>query len=365
MGKFKKFVIAAAAAVSIASVGALSAYSMPAYEVFAEGSDETTSESAPQPEQAESAQQSEQAESASQEQASQEAQATEEPEQEVSFSVSVYHVDEKTGERIEDANNKYGDAIVPVKDLKAGDEALLIVAGNPVMETSGSNVYLYKYIVKSVTVNGNAIQASDASKGEYKFVVSSGMNAISVDFSGRMELSVADLSTLNWRSLLTVDNMLRLVIVGVLLFVSSGFFITLIKKGKIEKTTSDEFASAGMNVMKTVIENFLKDTVKPMVEKQTEGMEETNRTIETLMRVTLLSQENTPEARLEIIKELQKYKSTDQDLANQIKSIVDSSIKEREDSKQELRDSIQSVREKIDEIEEIDVGETEDSYGKL
>lgn len=284
-------------------------------------------------------------------------------EHKATVSYKVYHIDEESGEKVEDQNNKYGDVIFSSIEANAGDEVVAVIQGNPVMDMKGKTVSLFRYLVKSVTVNGVPVQPSNEEKGEYTFILVEGANLFEVSFSGRAEISVVDLATMNWSSLFTVDNLLRLIVLAVLVFVSSGFFITLLKKGKIESITKEEFAGQAQKVVNAAVKDFLENDVKELLAKQTLLSQEAVDTAQVLMRVTLLAQENTPEARLEIIKELQKYKSTDMELAAKIQEILDGSIKKRDELEVAKKEAIEEAKKAIDDLAPIEVDKEDDDRG--
>ena len=281
-------------------------------------------------------------------------------------SYKIFHIDEKTGESIADVANKYGDVAFSITEGAPGDKVLAVVQGNPVMSVNGKTVSLFRYIVQAVTVNGEIVQPTNYAKGEYEFTLVEGANVFEVYFGGKAEISVMDLASLNWSSLLTVDNLLRLIVLAVLLLVSSGFFITLLKKGKIESITKEQFAEQAQKVVNAAVKDFLENDVKELLSKQTLLSQEATETAQVLMRVTLLAQENTPEARLEIIKELQKYKSTDQELAAKIQEILDGAIRKRDELEVAKKATIEQAKKAINDIKPISIDDNEgSSFGKL
>jgi len=290
-------------------------------------------------------------------------QSSEEPVAKATVSCKIYHIDENSGEKVEDQKSKYGDVAFSIEEGEVGDPVIAVIQGNPVMDVKEKTVSLYRYLVKSVTLNGAPIQASNAEKGEYEFVLVEGVNLFEVSFSGRAEISVVDLATMNWSSLFTVDNLLRLIVLAVLLLVSSGFFITLIKKGKIESMTKEEFAEQAKKVVNAAVKEFLENDVKEILDKQTVLSQEANNTAQVLMRVTLLAQENTPEARMEIVKELQKYKSTDQELAAKIQEILDSAIKKRDELEVEKKEAIEQAKKAVENLQPIEVDNNDEDGG--
>ena len=280
-------------------------------------------------------------------------------------SYKIYHIEEDGSERVEDLHFKYGDVAFSTTEGEVGTEVLAVVQGNPTMDVKGQTVSLYRYLVKSVRFNGEVLEPVNYDKGEYSFFIVEGVNLFEVDFSGKAEISVVDLASMNWKSLFTVDNLLRLIVLAVLVLVSSGFFITLIKKGKIESITKEQFSQEAQKVVNSAVKSFLENDVKEMLEKQTLLSQEAVDVAQVLMRVTLLAQENTPEARLEIIRELQKYKATDKELAAQIQAIVDGAIKKRDEEQESRKEAIQEAKEAVEAIKPIESDESGDGYGKI
>ena len=292
------------------------------------------------------------------------------------ISYSVCYIDDD-GKTIADEGFTHGDMTFSIDGGSAGDEVIAIVQGNPEMEVEGNNISLYRYLIKDFTVNGSSISPSDSSKGEYDFALVDGANVVLATFSGKSKISVIDLASLNWKSLLTVDNLLKLITVVVLLIISSGFFFTLIKSKKITATTASEFSKSGVEAMqavaKSVVSGFMQNTVAPIIEKQSEQTKEAAESTEALMRIALYSLSGSSEDKLAAIKELQNYKGTDQDLANKITEIVNASIKKTEEDKAAKDKAISDAKDAVSNLSGVDESEESDSksdgsgsdYGKL
>lgn len=298
---------------------------------------------------------------------------TPEPEQEPEtfesqVTSSVYWIQD--GETIQDGSNKYGDVYLSAEEGHEGDEVTVIVSGNPTIDISGKMISLYKYALSYVTFNGQKIEATDSEKGEYRVTLVKGSNSIQAYFSGRVELSGMDISNVNWKSLLTVDNLLKFLYFVITLFLSSGFFITLIRSKKQKIKTTDEITSIVTDAVQKVTsektQDFLTNTVKPMISTQNEQLADAADTSRVLMRVALLSQENTPEARAQIVKELQNYKTSDKELADKVQAIVNDAIKKQKDDEKAKADSVQAVKDSVNSIEPMktDKDDTPDAGGE-
>jgi hypothetical protein len=258
---------------------------------------------------------------------------------------SVYWI--KDGETIQDGANKYGDIYLSVDKGHVGDEVTAIVAGNPTMDMSSKVVTLYRYTLSYVTLNGVKIDGSD---GEYKFNLVEGVNDVKAYFSGRTEISVMDLSSINWKSLLTVDNLLKLIYFVITLFLSSGFFITLIKTKKYQQKTQAEITNTVQGSANEVISSFMKNTVQPLLEKQSEQTTSSNDTAKTLMRVVTYALSGTSEDRLAALKEMQSLGTNDEKLNEQIQAIVKQSMEDAEKKKSDKAKAIEEAKESVNSL---------------
>lgn len=278
---------------------------------------------------------------------------------------AVYYINDEN-ENVSDTANKYGDILISAEQGHVGDEVTVYVAGNPTVDFSGKVISLYKYAISYVTHNGIKITPTNAEKGEYTITLVEGENKIEAYFKNKTELSVMDISAIDWKSLLTVDNLLKLIYFILTLFLSSGFFLTLIKSKKYKVQSVQEATEAAKNATNDTVNTFLTETVKPLLEKQSEQTKDSNDTARVLMRVTLLAQENTPESRAQIVKELQNYRTTDQELAEQVKAIVDSAIKQNEEKKQAQSDAIKAVKDSVESVgETTDKEDSGNDYGTI
>ncbi|WP_281512138.1 hypothetical protein [Mammaliicoccus vitulinus] len=69
-----------------------------------------------------------------------------------------------------------------------------------------------------------------------------------------------------------------------------------------------------------------------------------------MARCLLLSQENTPEARLTIIKELTKLKESNEDLAAKIKAVIDDEVQKNKEIQNAKKKAIEELNESNDNL---------------
>ena len=215
------------------------------------------------------------------------------------------------------------------------------------------------YSLKSVKVNG--VELSANAEGNYTFTLAEGENKLVVEFAVDDE-QMATFAELfaqakdgEWSEIFSVENILTFISWIITTLLSSGFFLTLIKNKKIRSKTAEEISVSVENKVEKASANaimtFLKDTLEPVTSKMSNGLNDMEETMKILVRCFVLSQENTPESRLAIIKELSNLKTASQELSEQVKSLIDEEILKRAKIEQEKVKSIKDLKEANDAIE--------------
>lgn len=244
-------------------------------------------------------------------------------------------------------------AEIVVQETKGGEvytELLQYLPGEKVIIYPNPNLL---YDLQSIYVNG--IEVLPLEDGSYEITVVEGENLITSSFvvCDEKVKEVADLleqiQNKDWKNLFTVNNLLTLISWIITTFCSSGFFITLIKMKKYKNLTLLEVMenvnkTLKVDVSKTVKE-ILIDVLDPILEKIANNMTEISNNVQTLKKVTILSQENTPESRLAILNELDKTTDQNQELISMAKNMIqeevnkiEKAIEDRDNSIQELKD---------------------------
>lgn len=220
--------------------------------------------------------------------------------------------------------SKGGEILTDITEGNVGDVCTLYV---------GENLF---YDLSSIEVNGVALIANEDKT--YTFALVEGENVITSTFVINNEEVSSVLQTLekakngDWSQIFNVDNVLTVVSWIITTLLSSGFFITLIRTRKIKAKTINEVHDAIKEVSESTvaeaIKNFLETTMGDSLTTITAKLDSTNEVCKVLARCFMLSQENTPESRLAIIKELTDLKTNEEELSNKIKLIISNQIEE-------------------------------------
>lgn len=269
-------------------------------------------------------------------------------EQRGTVETSVFWI--RDDETVADESGKYGEIVVSSDDGVAGDEIKVFVSCGNTFDIDTTKITFFRYALSYVTINGERVEPTNAEKHEYVFVLKEGVNDVKAYFNGRVEISATDLSTVNWKSLLTVDNLLKLVYFVFSLALSLVFFTFVRRINNSKKKSDEEIENSVETIFAGKISEFLKETVTPIVEKQGITTKEMLDTINVLTRVTMFQLSGKPEDRLAAIKELQEYRPTNVELGEQIKKIVEDTIQKSEESKEARKKAVAEAVESVNSL---------------
>ena len=254
---------------------------------------------------------------------------------------------------------------------KIGDVITFAVYGNPSFNLDGSRLTVFKYKVTEVLINTTIVTAKE---GIYSFTIEKDIPSyvIEAKFDEFDNLKVTDLSTINWAGFFTVDNILNLLTWVMMLFLSSGFIISIIRSKKYKQITQQQIVETVTSVVDKVLDSKVKDyldkTMVPVMNAYNLNISDISKTMTTLLKCFTLSQEDTPEARLAIADELTKLKNSDAETTEKVKKIVNEAIAERDAKQEANKQAIQDAREATNGIKtsEDTVPEVkEDNGGKV
>ncbi len=190
------------------------------------------------------------------------------------------------------------------------------------------------YVIDAVYANGTQILTNE--DGLYQFALVEGENTVNAKFVINNEAleTITELvekaKDEGFDSLFQPKNIILLIFALLSLLEGTGL-IVVVNKLKKAAPVADELAAK--TVEKAVEEKFM-----PIVSENKE-------LTKTLTKCFILSQENTPEARLKIVDELTKVQNNNQELANQVVSAINDAI---EKAKEVQNDKIKA----LDELEQ-------------
>lgn len=247
---------------------------------------------------------------------------------------------------------------VVINKTKGGDVLLDVESGEVgTVVTATINPNLF-YIIESVTVNGVNLVAQE--NGTYKFELVEGSNVLSVSFvvdhkeMEKLAETITNVKDNGVASILTVENLIIFLYWVLTFAMSTGLFITLGKNKKIKSKTARELYDAAVEACNVAgskeVKTFFNENLTPLLTKYDEKLEVTNSIMKTMVRCMLLAQENTPEARLAVIKELTELKTNEEDLAKEVKAMIDNEVKKIEEQNQKRDEAIAELKATNDNI---------------
>lgn len=218
--------------------------------------------------------------------------------------------------------------------------------------TIDANADLF-YVVESVKVNGSSLVEDEEIKGIYKFALVEGENKIVVRFAideellGKMSTMVEQASNKDWANLFSLKNLITLVS----WILSGGLLITMvryyIKDKKLEKKVEDKISKTMAEVVpeatKNIILEALKELLAPYFAKIETDIADVSEISVVLCRCFALAQENTPESRIAITKELSSLKLSDKASISMIEEKIKEFIKEQGDKMANVLASLANI----------------------
>lgn len=283
----------------------------------------------------------------------------------------VYAEENTESEAGEVVNENYPCKIV--ESISDGGDVLFDITEGNVGDTVTAYVKPdLLFSVTSVVINGNQVQLDD--DGKYQFQLIDGENVVSIEFNIDNEKLEEISAIINGvkekgiKSLFTIENLLNLLSWFLSIFMSSGFLITLIKNKKIESKTTDKLSELYSNLTKKelglIINKFLDGTVSKILDTQTLKIDKIDECIKALARCMILSQENSPEARLAIITELTNLNDDNEVLSARIRNIVKEEQAAQEQAIIERDRALEELKKSTEEIVVIS-NEDGDNYGQI
>ena len=270
-----------------------------------------------------------------------------------------YWIDEN-GNKTEDTAKKYGDVYITALEGHVGDVSTIVVATNIHFEYSDDELKTFRYCVDSVSVNDVELTAIETNK--YEFTLVEGINRVEVVYKGMATIAVTDLKSLNWKSLLTVENLVSFATWAVALFLSTGFFVTWLKSKKIKQSTTKQVQEATAKTIEDSIVKLLPEALStiifPVIDKMAKKEDANGNAIASLLKCMLASLSDDPKMKIAIADELMKLQYNDQDLNNQVKGIIKEYMESEEAKKTAKKEAIEDLKEINDSI-------GSDGYGDL
>ena len=242
--------------------------------------------------------------------------------------------------------SKYGELLIDVQKGEPG-EIVTIYAG----------AYPF-FAVETVTANG--VILTPGTDKTYKFQLIEGENVVTATFVinnaeiGELLAIIKQFEENNWENFFSLETLGMLVSWLVTLVSSGALGVLFIKSKKIKAKTEDNVMETVLATLEDVntksINQFLQNTFGPAFEKISANLEVTDKTCTTLARCFILSQENTPEARLAIISELTNLQKTERTLADEVKAIIEKEVAANKQAQEAKAATLEALKEANESI---------------
>lgn len=255
-------------------------------------------------------------------------------------------------------DSRIGSYFLSADGWNEGDtyDITMTITGNVTTKLADKVVYIYEYrptLVKwcgnEISMNGDKTYtlAKPTEKGDY---------ALEINFTKTMITNPMDLTSINWSSLLTVQNLMTIgswvvIIVGILILY--GLNRRYKKRGsttleEVKKSISSEIENVYGVEMAKSINSLLDTSVKAAFTAIDEKLSKLDNNNATLVRCLLVMQENTPEARLAVTKYLSELDTAEDSKAEEVKKLIEAEM-EKYKADQEAKEKALEEARKVNE----------------
>ena len=239
---------------------------------------------------------------------------------------------------------KYGDATVDVIEGNVGDVVTIF-----------PNAQVFCRLI-AVKVNG--VEIAKNADGEYKFALVEGDNVVSIE----CEVNQEDMKVIvdlienakkgSWEDVFSFNNIANLISWAISIVMGSGFLITLLRSKKIKSLTATDISAKVQQIVPETVQAVIKDNFAPIIDNIQQLTTDINEACNTLVRCMMLMQENNPESRLAVTKELANLNRTTTDLESKVRKIINQEMSKIEAAKLEKEQAIATLEQKNNEVVE-------------
>ena len=216
------------------------------------------------------------------------------------------------------------------------------------------------YITDYVKVNGISLVEDENLRDTYKFALVEGNNEIDAHFIideellGKMSVMVEEATNKDWTNLFSVKNVITLVALifdgGILLAVVRYFVKDKKLADKVEKKVETTVKEVLPDTTKEIVLNTIQELITPYFAKLEVGFNDIQEMLVVFCRCFALAQEDTPEARIAITKELASLKLSDKASIALIENKINEFIKDQGDRMAEVLKNLGDIKNKNQEI---------------
>lgn len=211
------------------------------------------------------------------------------------------------------------------------------------------------YLVKSVSVNGTELIEDEEIAGKYSFVLVEGENKIEAKFVideellGEMSIIMDQAKNKDWANLFSVENIIRLVSFlfsgGILLAIVRYYIKDKKLEGKVEDKVESTISKLLPETTKTILVSTIQDFITPIFTELKLDSQDMKNALTVFSRCLALAQENTPESRLAITKELSSLKLGDQASIAAVKKQIEDFVAKQNENFVNILSKIKKMEE--------------------
>lgn len=255
-------------------------------------------------------------------------------------------------------DSRIGSYFLSADGWNEGDtyDITMTITGNVTTKLADKVVYIYEYRPTLVKWCGNEISMNSDKTYTLTKPTEKGDYALEINFTKTMITNPMDLTSINWSSLLTVQNLMTIgswvvIIVGILILY--GLNRRYKKRGsttleEVKKSISSEIENVYGVEMAKSINSLLDTSVKAAFTAIDEKLSKLDNNNATLVRCLLVMQENTPEARLAVTKYLSELDTAEDSKAEEVKKLIEAEM-EKYKADQEAKEKALEEARKVNE----------------
>ncbi len=231
-------------------------------------------------------------------------------------------------------------------------DIIMTVKGNVSTKLSDKVLYLYEYRATSVSWNGIPLEVNEDKTYTLKKPTAPGAYDLEINFTKTLISDPTDLSSVNWSSLFTVQNLMT---IGSWVVIVVGILVIYALNRRYKKrgsTTLDEVKSS-LNAeienvcgkeMSEALANLMNGTIKTTFEAIDKKLSTVDNNSAVLMRCLLAMQENTPESRLAVTKLLTELDTSEDKQSEQVRKLIEEEIAKRDTEKEERAKALEEAK---------------------
>ncbi len=251
-------------------------------------------------------------------------------------------------------DHSIGDYYLSADGWNEGDEydVVMTIKGNVVTKLSDKVLYLYEYRATSVSWNGIPLTVNEDKTYTLKKPTAPGAYDLEINFTKTLISDPTDLSSVNWSSLFTVQNLMTIgswvvIVVGILVLYAINRRYK--KRGsttldEVKNSLSSEIENVCGKEMSEALSKLMDGTVKTTFEAINSKLETVDNNSAVLMRCLLAMQENTPESRLAVTKLLTELDTSEDKQTEQVRKLIEEEIVKRDAEKEERAKALEEAK---------------------